>query len=171
MPELIVREISVAFVNVGTIAVGAQEDLNNGGRFFNNQPFSLILVAFRLGAILQTVTPFGDAAVQSDLFGVVELSRQALIFQQEGIVGSVRATYNHWTNLVATGARAWGDADKGEILFGNFKDEIMTLEEQNNLFLNLRIANGAESTLTKLAGEVDLLGGATLYFRKGRVTR
>lgn len=171
MTELIVREISATMVNLTSIAVGGIEDLNNAGRFFNNQPFSLVLVAFRLGAILQSVTPFGNASVQSDLFGVVELSRQALIFQQEGILGSVRATYNYYRDLIVNGPASGIGANNGEMLYGNFKDEIMTLEEQNNIFLNLRVANGAESTLTKVAGEVDLLAGATLYFRKGRVSR
>ncbi len=167
--EFIVREISIVVSNLANITFGNFEDFNNAGRFFNDTTLTLDLVAFRLGAIMDCFPLITDSAFILKIYGLVELSRQARIAQQEGILGSVRATYANWSKVVANGGAASLNLQPKEMIYGDFKTKLMTLEQQTNVFVNARMISSGHSgdVLTSTLGE--LQGGATLYFkRRGR---
>jgi len=167
--EFIVREIGMTVSNLSTLTFGTFEDFNNSGRFFNDTTLTLDLVAFRLGAIMDVFPKIVDGAVIIKMYGVVELSRQARVFQQEGILGSVRGTYANWGKPVADGGPASLQLNIGELVYGNFKDRLMTLEQQTNIFLNGRMIASGHSGDAVLPTEAELQGGATCYFkRRGR---
>jgi len=155
--------------NLNTLTLGQFEDFNNAGRFFNDTTLTLDLVAFRLGAIIDAFPFITNVPMILKIYGVVELSRQAQIFQQEGILGSVRATNTQWAKVDANGGMGAQNMTVGEMIYGDFKTKLMTLEQQTNIFLNGRIISSGQSgdVLTTLLGE--LQGGATCYFkRRGR---
>lgn len=166
--ELIVRELGTGVVNATTIAPNATEVQDNLASFFNDTPYDLDLVAFRLGVILGYKAPTGDTASEITAFGVAELSRQAIAGQQEGIMGNQRAIVVHASHLNAGGGFGGSMAQKGEMLFGDFKTPLMTLEVQQNLFLHGVITNLITSSVSLNPGDVNLELGVTLYFKVRR---
>jgi hypothetical protein len=164
--EFIVREISLVETNLNTLTFGQFEDFNNAGRFFNDTTLTLDLVAFRLGAIIDAFPSILNAAVILKIYGVVELSRQAQIFQQEGILGSVRATMANWGKVDANGGLGNQTLTVGEMIYGDFKTKLMTLEQQTNIFLNGRIISSGHSGDALVATLGELQGGATCYFKR-----
>jgi len=167
--EFIVREISMVVTNLGTLTFGQFEDFNNAGRFFNDTTLTLDLVAFRLGAIMDTLPIITDTLNILKIYGLVELSRQARVGQQEGILGSVRGTMANYGKTAAFGGTGNQTLTVGELIYGDFKTRLMTLEQQTNIFLNGRIISSGHSGDALLATSGELQGGATCYFkRRGR---
>ena len=167
--EFIVREISMVVTNLTTLTFGTFEDFNNAGRFFNDTTITLDLVAFRLASIMNTFPLITDTEVILQIIGLVELSRQARVGQQEGILGSVRGTMTNWAKVAANGGAANQTLTVGELIYGDFKTRLMTLEQQTNIFLNGRIIASGHSGDALVATNGELQGGATCYFkRRGR---
>jgi len=165
-PELIVRELSADHTLAASLAAGAGENSNNIARFFNDTPFNLHLVAVRIGCLLSIAQTAADVSQNYQILAVAEVSRQAQIAQQEGIIGSTRCRYDQMKMTVALGGNGNGVGTVGEILLGNFSIPMMTLEVQTNIFLHSRIFNLTESTATLLLNEATNHLGATLYFKK-----
>jgi len=164
--EFIVREISMVVSNITTMIPGDAEDFDNAGRFFNDTTITLDLVAFRLGSIINNFPSVADIAANLVVYGVVELSRQAVVFQQEGILGSVRGSAVTFTSLIASGNKGNHNITVGEKVYGDFKTRLMTLEQQTNIFLNGRMINSTQSGDSFVATQGELQGGATCYFRR-----
>lgn len=139
--ELIVRELAGTHTPVAAIAPNTFENSNNVARFFNDTPYNLALVAVRIHSMVSLLNNLVDAAQHVEANGLAELSRQAIIAQQEGIVCNARsrAAINH--NTVALGGDASYVLDTGEMLYGDFKTPIMMLEVQETLFLHSSITN------------------------------
>jgi len=166
--ELVVRELSADHTLSASLAAAAGENSNNIARFFNDTPFDLKLVAVRIGCLLSVAQTAADVNQNYQVLGVAEVSRQAQIGQQEGIIGSTRCRYDQMKMTVAFGGNGNGVGTVGEILLGNFSVELMTLEVQTNIFLHSRIFNLTESTATLLLNECTNAVGCTLYFKAGK---
>lgn len=164
--ELIVRELGSSTVTAGALAAGVTEIQDNVARFFNDTPFNLNLVAVRIGCITGLTSGTADAGTAQQVFGVTEISRQAQAGQQEGIIGNVRSTTTLLTKLDANGGAGSHVTNQGEILLGDFKTPMMTLEVQTNLFMHVIFTALAVSTTTVTAGQMQIAAGVTLYFKK-----
>lgn len=162
--ELIVREIFATHTNTGSIAVNASENSNNINRFFNDTPWDLDLVAVRIASLHNKVIDLADTARQDDTFAVAELSRQAQIAQQEGVIASARSLHFVWGNSAANGGKASAVCQLSEHYVGDFKTPLMTLEVETNIFLHSQISNMLDSLNTIAAGAANHYLGATLYF-------
>jgi len=165
--ELIVREIFSTNLNATSVVALASETVNNVARFFNDTAFDLNLVALRVGALLEVDDTAADASSDIFVFLIAEVSRQAQILQQEGILANVRATAGNWGKTAALGGSGGLTHEKGEIVIGNFKDIITVVPDQTSVFLNIQFANGAFGG-TMGIGSMEAFTGASLYFRRGR---
>lgn len=163
--EVIVRELSASVANLVAMTPGDSESRNNVARFFNDTPFDLDLVAVRIGAIASILMSSGNVELLAQLFVVAELSRQAEAGQQEGIIANVRGFYTSHKDTVANGGNAV-TANIGELVFGDFKTPLMTLEVQTNLFLHAVLTNIADSVTTLAIGDAGASIGCTLYFKR-----
>lgn len=164
--ELIVRELSATHTNSAAIPVGNSESSNNIARFFNDTPFDLSLVAIRVASLGNRVANLADVARQENVMFINEISRQAIIAQQEGILGSVRSMWSEWAGTAAAGGKANAQCNIGQLVYGDFKSPMMTLETETNIFMHSQIANLVDSINSIAIGEANHFLGATLYFRK-----
>lgn len=161
---IIVREIGNNQINVTAFAAGASEILNNAARFFNDTPYNLDLVAIKLTSELSLLPLVTDSTEFHDVLSIVEVSRQAIIAQAEGIIANVRARASIFAGTVALGGKAAYSIDSGQMILGNFKDVITTLEVQETLFLHEQLLS--MNSITNIAiAEALHHGFATLYFR------
>lgn len=157
--DLIVRELSVGINNLVALAPLATEVQDNVARFFNDTPYNLDLVCVRIGSILSAKV---NGTFTSD-FSVAELSRQAIAGQQEGIIANCRAAIKIPTVVTGTGVTNGKDT---ELIFGDFKTPIMTLEVQESIFLHSVLSNNTiAGGGTNAIGDLNHSLGATLYFR------
>lgn len=156
--ELIVRELSIGVNNLVALAPNITEVQDNVARFFNDTPYNLDLVAIRIGTLVVAKTN----GTMSSAFAVVEVSRQAIAGQQEGIIANQRSMVSVPT--VST-TLATPNFVKGEMLFGDFKTPLTTLEVQETLFMHSVISNFNVAGGTFAIGDINHAMGATLYFR------
>lgn len=164
--DIIVRELGTGYLNTVALAANATEVKDNLASFFNDTPYDLDLVAIRVASILALKPiPNADVASYVDCFAVAEVSRQSLAGQQEGILVNVRSRTSYLTGLNANGGKASYNAHNGELVVGDFKTPLMTLEVQSSIFLNAVITNSINSFNTLAIGEANHQLGCTLYFR------
>jgi len=169
--ELLTREIFATHTNVTAIAVNTAENSNNINRFFNDTPWDLDLVALRIGSLGNRVANLADVARQENILYIAEVSRQAQIAQQEGVIASARSMWNEWAGTAALGGKANAGGSVGEHYVGDFKTTIMTLEIETNIFLHSQIFNLLDSVNTIAIGEANHFLGATLYFKLGKLRK